>query len=93
MVFSAPVHQDPLLIIDIVDDAWAADTLPVEDVVVSPAEITNLEDDEPSAQPEEEDDDKWTDLTLDEFASRTSLRRQSTSKVPPSTTPRRTQCR
>ena len=69
MVYSAPVHQDPLLMIEIVDDTWAAETLPVEDVVVAPSEMTNLEEDEPAATPEEEDENKWTDLAIDELTT------------------------
>lgn len=65
MVFSAPVHQDPLLMIEIIDKQWAAETLPVEDIVVAPAEMTNLEEDEPPVPPEEDEADKWNDLSLD----------------------------
>lgn len=72
MVFSAPIHQDPLLVIEIVDDAWAAETLPVEDVVVAPTEMTNLEEDEPTATQDDDDEDKWNDLALDEYASHIS---------------------
>lgn len=72
MVYSAPIHQDPLLMIDIVDDAWAAETLPVEDVVVAPAYMLNLEEDETATSNDGEDDDKWNDLSLDQFAPQAS---------------------
>lgn len=73
MVYSAPIHIDPLLVIEIIDDAWASERLPVEDVVVAPSEMTNLEEDEPAVTQEEEDEDKWNDLGVDELASASTL--------------------
>lgn len=72
MVFSAPIHQDPMLLIEIIDEAWAAETLPIEDVVVAQAEMANLEEDEPNPTQEDYDADKWNDLALDEFTSHIS---------------------
>lgn len=69
MSFSAPIHQDPHVLIDVVDEAWAAETLPVEDVDVPPTAITNIDEDDPTAHQEEEEDNKWTDLALDELSS------------------------
>lgn len=54
--------------VEIVDDAWAAETLPVEDVVVAPSEMTNLEEDEPAVAPDDDDDNKWTDIGIDELS-------------------------
>lgn len=67
MAFSAPVHQDAHLLIDIVDESWAAETMPVEDVEVPPTAMTNMDDDDPTAPQEEEDDNKWNDLALEEL--------------------------
>lgn len=69
MSFSAPVHQDAHLLIDIVDEAWAADTLPVEDIEVPPTAITNIDEDDPTAHQEDGDENKWTDLALDELSN------------------------
>lgn len=79
MVFSAPVHQDPMLIIEIVDEAWAAETLPIEDVVVAQAEMANLEEEDPNASQEDCDADKWNDLALDEFTSHISAQTYSSN--------------
>lgn len=70
MVYSAPVHVDALLLLEIIDDAWAAEKLPVEDIVVPPSEMVNLDDDDPPTAPDD-DDDKWNDLGLDELAAST----------------------
>lgn len=95
MVFSSPVHQDPLLVVDIIDDAWAAETLPVEDVVVAPDDITNLEEDDPSTQHEEHEDDKWNDLALEEFTSNISAQANNSESTAPRSPPFHTpnQCR
>lgn len=69
MVYSAPVHQDPLLAIDVIDEAWAQETLPVEDVEVPAAALVNIDEDDPNVPHEEDDDNKWNDLALDELSS------------------------
>lgn len=66
MVFSTPVHQDPVLVVEIIDDGWAAEVLPIEEVETPPG-VTNNVDDDPSGQQEEDDQNKWNDLGLEEL--------------------------
>lgn len=72
MNFSAPVHQDPLLVLEIIDDAWAAETLPIEDIDVAPADLTHLDDEDPALPNDDDDEDKWNDLSLDQLTNTTS---------------------
>lgn len=55
--------------IDVVDEAWAAETMPVEDVEVPPTAMANIDEDDPTVQHEDDDDNKWNDLALDELNS------------------------
>lgn len=67
MEFSAPVHVDGALVVEVIDNAWASDSLPVDDIEVPAAAVTPLDDDD-FAPPFEEvtaHDQKWTDLALD----------------------------
>lgn len=93
MNFSAPIHQDPLLVADILDEAWASETLPVEDIEVPQSAIGNVEDDDAAATNEEEDDNKWMYLALDEFAPLTSAPAPNPEPVTRQNTSRRSECR
>lgn len=73
MVFSMPIHQDPHVTILIVDETWAAETLPVDDINVPANAIANVDDDDPSAQNEDGNENKWNDLGLDDLHIATSL--------------------
>lgn len=73
MVFSAPVHQDPQLIIDIVDEVWAAETLPIEDIEVPANSMAGVDDDDPTAANEQEEEDKWNDFGVDELSISTAM--------------------
>lgn len=72
MVFSMPIHQDPHVALGIVDEAWAAETLPVDDINIPANAVANVEDDDPSAQNDDEDENKWNDLGLEELHVATS---------------------
>lgn len=67
MSYSAPVHFDPVLVVHIVDEAWASDTLPIEELSIPPALISNDDDDDGHAASEENEEDKWSELALDKF--------------------------
>lgn len=67
MNFSAPVHQDPLLVIEIIDEAWASETLPTDDIEVTQSALANGEDEDATVANDSEENDKWTDLALEEF--------------------------
>lgn len=67
MMFSMPIHQDPHTILSIVDEVWAAETLPIEDIIVPANAVTNVDDDDPSSPNEYEDENKWNDLGLEEL--------------------------
>lgn len=73
MVYSAPVHIDAAVLIHVVDDAWATETLPVEDVEVPPSAVANVDDDDGVAQ-EEEDVNKWNELQLPTISRPVSIR-------------------
>lgn len=69
MNFSAPIHQDPLLIIHIVSEEWATETLPTDDVEVHPSIFPGVDEDEHGPTDEQEnEEDKWNDLGLDNLA-------------------------
>lgn len=69
MNYSAPIHQDPLLLIHIVDESWAAETLPMEDINVPPSALTGVDDqDLAAAGDQDEEEHKWNDLGLDDFS-------------------------
>ncbi|CAN8063656.1 unnamed protein product [Agarophyton chilense] len=89
MNFSAPIHQDPLLIIHIVDEAWTTESLPTEDIDLPPAVIPTIEEDEHAVVEEQEnEEDKWNDLGLDEFSSlATETNRPNGSTAPSTSTP------
>lgn len=61
MVYSAPVHYDCHLVLNVIDDEWVNDRLPVEEVDV-PAESIAPADDEDAVRAEEEEDEKWGDM-------------------------------
>jgi len=60
--------QEPRVLLDIVDEQWASDKLPDEDIIVKVLDqipFLNLSDDE-----EDKDilpNETWTDLALDQF--------------------------
>lgn len=67
MDFSAPVHMDGALILDVIDNAWASDTLPVDDIEVPASAMAPLDDDDfaPPSDDAAAVENKWTDLALD----------------------------
>lgn len=67
MQFSMPIHQDPHIILSIVDKAWAAAKLPKDEITVPENTVTNTEEDEANAQTEAEDETKWTYLGFDQL--------------------------
>lgn len=67
MVFSAPIHQDPLQTVDIIDQQWATDTLPIEDIQIPSNALSNIDDDDPTLNNEHDDDNKWNHLALDDI--------------------------
>lgn len=73
MEFSAPVHMDGALIIDIIDNEWATDTLPMDDIEVPASAVAPLDDDDIAGAPllddESAPENRWTDLGLDSFAN------------------------
>jgi hypothetical protein len=46
MEFSAPVHIDGFLVVDQIDNAWSADSLPTDDIEVPSSAAVQLEDDD-----------------------------------------------
>lgn len=78
--------------IDIVDEDWAAATLPIEEIVIEPNELTNLEEDEHCPQ-EEDSDARWNDLSLEEFDSRASTHAVNSDPVAVRSPTVRNQCR
>lgn len=65
MDFSVPVHMDGYLLVDIIDNAWAADVLPLDDIEVPVSAMTVLDDDDMTIQADEAAlETKWTDLAL-----------------------------
>ncbi|KAI0560185.1 hypothetical protein FGB62_122g035 [Gracilaria domingensis] len=88
MNFSAPINQDPLLVIHIVDEEWATETLPTEDIELPPSIIPTIEEDDHGAVDEQEnEDDKWNDLGLDDFALLASETARPNGSTLPATTP------
>jgi hypothetical protein len=68
--FSAPVHVDGALVVDLIDAAWAADKLPIDDVQVPASALASLDDDDlPIVADNTAPDSKWTDLALDSFVT------------------------
>lgn len=75
MEFSAPVHIDAALLLEVIDDEWAADVLPLEDIDVPLGAAAPADDDDidgvapPTAGDADAADaeDRWTDLALDSF--------------------------
>jgi chaperone required for assembly of F1-ATPase len=68
--FSAPVHVDGSLVVDLIDDEWAADTLPIDDVQVPAAALAPFDEDELAPLTESSArDSKWADLALHSFSS------------------------
>mmetsp|Transcript_55923 Transcript_55923/g.137382 ORF Transcript_55923/g.137382 Transcript_55923/m.137382 type:complete len:84 (-) Transcript_55923:707-958(-) len=67
-VYSAPLHFDGQLLVDVVDEAWAAATLPIEDVSVPEGVTVHLDDDEvEEVVALENEDAKWTELGLSDL--------------------------
>lgn len=73
MQFSAPVHQDALLIMNIVDEVWAAETLPIEDITVPASDMNNVEEDDTGIAQEDDDVNKWNDFALEQFSKFTDI--------------------
>lgn len=73
MEFSAPVHMDGALLIEIIDSDWAADVLPMDDVEVPASAVAPLDDDDivgaPLVDDESAPENMWTDLGLDALAA------------------------
>jgi Apc13p protein len=73
MEFCAPVHLDGALVIEIIDNEWATDTLPMDDIEVPASAIAPLDDDDIIGAPPVDDasapENRWTDLGLDAFAN------------------------
>lgn len=69
MIYSAPIHHDPLLTLEIIDEQWASETLPVEDVMVPTEDMPNFDDEEEPTQPDGSDVEKWGDLSLGDMAA------------------------
>ncbi len=70
--FSAPVNVDGALVLEVIDDEWISDTLPVDDVEVPAAAAGPLDDDDggsPSGDDVSGLETKWTDLALETFSS------------------------
>jgi hypothetical protein len=73
MEFSAPVHMDGALVIEIIDNDWAADTLPTDDVEVPASAVAPLDDDDLAGAPPPDDtsapENRWADLALENFSA------------------------
>ena len=67
MNFSAPVHQDPLLVVELIDETWASETLPAEDIELPQSAVAHVEDDDTAVANDTDEDDKWTDNGLEDF--------------------------
>lgn len=62
------VHRARVLV-DIVDDEWAADTLAVDDIEVPPQHDVPAEaEDEAHREEAETNENKWTEMGLAEFS-------------------------
>ena len=58
---------------DIVDDKWREDALPMEDIVVPHMELPEMEQDNgPSTETLQEQEQKWSDLALQSFQEHSS---------------------
>lgn len=73
MVFSAPVHMDGALMIEVIDSDWAADVLPMDDIEVPASAAAPLDEDDivgaPLVDDESSPENMWTDLGLDVLTS------------------------
>lgn len=57
--------QRPGRLMDLIDDKWREDLLPMEDIAVPQLELPELEQDNgPSTETMREQEQKWTDLAL-----------------------------
>ena len=63
--FIAHLHQTPALL-DLIDDEWRADHLGHDDFDL-PTTDFDSDNDEARAVPKRNDEEKWTELCLDEF--------------------------
>lgn len=75
MCYSAPIHMDPLLMIGIVDDYWAAEILPFEDIPLSRDDVLAIRelDSDSSSNYDKKDEDVWNDLSLELLIGQLSL--------------------
>ena len=70
--------QRPGRLLDMIDDKWREDVLPMEDIAVPQMELPELEQDNgPSTETLQEQEQKWTDLALQSLHEQTPTSTQN----------------